>query len=99
MEGESGGSGSGGGLRPVTADDVTLKITTSFGGQEVSFSNTIVVPQNNGFSIKIKDNKKSLFFTGETAVRLISFEGGELYSMSDFNTETTINLEDIYIKD
>ena len=99
MDSESGGSGSGGGLRPITADDVTLKITTSFGGQEVSFSNTIVVPQNNGFSIKIKDNKKSLFFTGETAVRLISFEGGELYSTSDFNTETTINLEDIYIKD
>lgn len=99
MEGESGGSGSGGGLRPVTADDVILYKSNQFGRTEIPFSNTIVVPENNGLNIKIKDNKKSLFFTGRTAVIITAFEGGELYSTGGFGKETTINLEDVYIKD
>ena len=86
-------------LRPVTADDVILYKTNQFGEEEIPFSNTIVVPGNNGLGIKIKDNKKSLFFTGRTAVIITAFEGGELYGTIGFGEETTINLEDVYIKD
>lgn len=101
MDGEGGntGSSSSGGLRPITADDVILYKTNQFGEEELPFSNIIVVPENNGFSMKIKDTKKSLFFTGETAVLIKSFENGELYSIGSFEQETTINIEDVYIKD
>lgn len=94
-----GSSGTGGELRPVTADDVILYNTNQFGEEELPFSNTIVVPENNGFGIKIKDTKKSLFFNGRTAVLINGFESGEFYFTGSIREETTINIKDVYIKD
>lgn len=92
MEGESGDSGSGGGLRPVTADDVTLEIEDMTGQvTPIPFATSIFLEQRQNLIVKFE---KEIFVGTES---ILNKEGGNLkyYNMM---TPQEVQL-DLYIKD
>ena len=96
MEGESGGSGSGGGLRPVTADDVTLELEDGLSGQitPIPFATSIFLEQRQNLKVRYE---KEIFIGTESI-----FIGGDINSdnLKYYNMATPQEVKlDLYTKD
>lgn len=93
MDSESGGSGAGGGLRPITADDVTLEIENGMSGQAttIPFATSIFLEQSQNLVIRYE---KEIFVGTESNFKI---EDGKLryYNMA---TPQEVKL-DLYTKD
>lgn len=97
IESESGGSGSGGGLRPVTAEDVDIMFLTALGEEVQPFSDVITVPANIRLGVFNNKSGKELYF-GQHTVLLVIGKDGAGYYINSVSYERTITL-DIYVKD
>lgn len=97
MEGESGSSGAGGGLRPITADDVDIVFLNALSDEVQPFSDVITLPANIGLGVYNNKSGKELYF-GPNTVLLVTSKGDMGYYILAGSHERTITL-DIYTKD
>jgi hypothetical protein len=91
-----GGSG-GGGLRPITAEDVDIMFLTPQSEEVQPFSDVITLPANIGLGFYNYESGKELYF-GPNTVLLVTRKDGAGYSINSTSYERTITL-DIYTKD
>lgn len=88
-----GGGSTGGGLRPVTADDVTLELENGMSGQKtpIPFATSIFLEQRQNLVVKYE--KEIFVGTGS----ILKQEGGNL---KYYNIETPQEVKlDLYTKD
>ena len=96
MDGEGGG-GTSGGLRPITADDVTLEIVDGMSGQAtpISFATSIFLEQRQNLVVRYEKE----IFVGTKSI----FTGGDALNSSSmiyYNMTTPQEVKlDLYIKD
>lgn len=91
------GSGSGGGLRPITADDVDIVFLNALSDEVQPFSDVITLPANIGLGVYNNKSGKELYF-GPNTVLLVTSKGDMGYYILAGSHERTITL-DIYTKD
>ena len=91
------GGGSGGSLRPATADDVEIIFIDNLGEHTQPFSDVITLPADIGLGFYNDESGKELYF-GPNTVLLVTNKDAAGYYIDSKTYERTITL-DIYIKD
>lgn len=108
MEGESGGSGSGGGLRPVTADDVALFLTQDqyyIDSEKIEFQDTITIKPYNKLFIKQLNPLTELAvlytpnLTDNKMQANVWIPTKELFIYNNNSQNVDVNIKNVYIKD
>lgn len=102
MEGESGSSGSGGGLRPVTAEDFSsIVLSNSMGSTDTKFSDTIIITGQMTITIRLNNKKADLVQPVKEECQLI-YSGEErniYYYRNEDYAPITFNMSQLYIKE
>lgn len=102
MDGEGGSSGSGGGLRPVTAEDFSIiRLSNSeTGNMDVIFSDTITLTEQTTISIRLNNKKADLVQPVKEDCQLVYNEDQDIYYYRNGNyAPTTFNISQLYIKE
>lgn len=108
MDGEGGSSGSGGGLRPVTADDVALFLTQDqyyIDSEKIEFQDTITIGPHDKLFIKQLNplSELAVLYTpnlidSKTQVNVWT-PTKELFIYNNNSQNVDFNIENVYIKD
>lgn len=103
MDGEGGSSGSGGGLRPVTAEDFSSIVLSNsdVGTMDAIFSDTITLTGQTAINIRLKNKKADLVQPVKEECQLVyTGEDQDIYYYRNGNyAPTTFNMSQLYIKE
>ena len=102
MEGKSGSSGSGGGLRPVTAEDFSSisLYNSETGSMDAIFSDTITVNEQTSITIRLNNKKADLVQPIKEECQLLYNKDQDQYGYHNKNyAPTTFNMSQLYIKE
>lgn len=102
MDGEGGSSGSGRGIRPVTADDFSSIVLSNseVGSMDATFSDTITLTGQTTISIRLKNKKADLVQPVKEECQLIYSEDQDIYYYRNGSyAPTTFNMSQLYIKE
>lgn len=98
-----GSSGSGGGLRPVTADDFSSIVLSNSedGSMDAIFSDTITLTEQTAINIRLNNKKADLVQPVKEECQLVytGEERGIYYYRNESNAPTTFNMSQLYIKE
>lgn len=102
MDGEGGSSGSGGGIRPVTAEDFSSIVlyNSEVGTMDATFSDTITLTEQTTISIRLNNKKADLVQPVKEECQLIYSEDQDIYNYRNGSyAPTTFNMSQLYIKE
>lgn len=102
MDGEGGSSGSGGGLRQVTAEDFSSIVlyNSEVGSMDETFSDTITLTGQTTINIKLNNKKAYLVQSVKEDCQLVYNEEQDIYYYRNGNYDpTTFNMSQLYIKE
>lgn len=102
MDGEGGSSGSGGGLRPITADDFSSIVlyNSETGSMDAIFSDTITLNGQTTIGIKLNNKKADLVQPVKEECQLVYNGDQDAYTYSNGSSApTTFNMSQLYIKE
>lgn len=98
----AGGSGSGGGIRPVTADDFSSIVlyNSEAGSMDATFSDTITLTEQTTISIKLNNKKADLVQPAKEYYKLSYNEEHDVYGYHNKSySSITFNISQLYIKE
>lgn len=97
-----GSSGSGGGIRPVTAEDfssITL-YNSEAGSMDATFSDTITLTEQTTISIRLNNKKAELVQPAKEDYKLTYNEEQDVYGYHNRTySSITFNMSQLYIKE
>lgn len=103
MDGEGGSSGSGGGLRPVTAEDFSSIVLSNseVGSIDAIFSDTITLTGQTAINIRLNNKKADLVQPVKEECQLVyTGEDQDIYYYRNGSyAPTTFNMSQLYIKE
>lgn len=96
------GGSTGGGIRPVTADDFSSIVLSNseMGSKDVTFSDTITLPEQTTITIKLNNKKADLVQPMKEICQLVYNVDRDIYGYRNENhAPITFNMRQLYIKE